>query len=289
MFRPSRNFADERNLPTVFTHDRERVRDLQFAAAAQGSKFASFQGGCINPKAMRYAWFGDLRQEAASVKMLVRCRRCEPCLKYRAYNWSIKGFAEVRASQRTWFGTLTVAPANRFIVQMKAEQALIDAGGSEKPSSSKLFEQMVKVLGRDLTLFVKRIRKNSGARIRYLLVAESHKDGFPHFHILLHEVEGQVTKRQLEAAWQIGFSNWRLVSSDNPKVVYYVTKYLTKSALTRVRASFRYGRDAERRITEQVLIATRALNKELSARASLSACVGYEHNTAPRPATHSHH
>jgi len=61
-------------------------------------------------------------------------------------------------------------------------------------------------------------------------------------HVLVHEALGKVTKRELEASWRSGFSHWRLVPVGDTRAAAYVTKYLTKSALTRVRASQRYGR-----------------------------------------------
>lgn len=250
------------SLPVIWTDDREAVRDLQSRAASIGSKFAQCGGSCAVPRQVRLAVMASLTEPAASICMAVRCRRCPPCLRYRARLWAQKGMAEVRAGQRTWFGTLTVRPETRFMYRLTTDQRLLDAG-RQSWSDAEWFREHVKDLGREVTLFLKRLRKNSGAKIRYLLVAERHKDGYPHFHVLIHEIRGSepVTKRCLEAAWQAGFSNWRLVSSDNPRVVYYVTKYLTKSALTRVRASFRYGRDAVHRLTELVFQATRRLGQ----------------------------
>lgn len=250
---------NDHNTPTVFVTDREAVRDLQSRAASIGSLVAQCSGSCALPRRIRMAYIG--MDDPASLVLTVRCRRCPPCLKYRGRTWANKGMAEVRASQRTWFGTLTIRPDVRFQYKMRTEHRLINDGQMVNEASGQYFREHVKDLGRELTLFFKRLRKNSGAKIRYLLVAERHKDGYPHFHLLLHELRDSapVTKRVLEDAWQVGFSNWRLVNSDEPKVVYYVTKYLTKSALTRVRASFRYGRDAVHRLTELVYQATRHL------------------------------
>lgn len=249
-------------LPVVMVSDREAIRALQFIAASTGGNTAQLSGSCQLPRKVRLMAYAAW-EKTASVVAAVRCRRCPNCLKYRASKWSQKGIVEVRASQRTWFGTLTVRPETRFQYRMLTEHRLTEGGQQVDSASARYFREHVKDLGREITLFIKRVRKNSGARMRYLLVAERHKDGYPHFHVLIHEVHGSapVTKAILEKAWQAGFSNWRLVSQDQPKVVYYVTKYLTKSALTRVRASFRYGRDAERRLTELIWEATRLVSQ----------------------------
>lgn len=97
------------------------------------------------------------------------------------------------------------------------------------------------MISREFTLFFKRLRKVTGAKIRYLLVAEQHKDGWPHYHALLHEKGVAVTKRQLEHEWRLGFTQFKLVPLDDPHVAGYVTKYIAKQALARIRASLRYG------------------------------------------------
>src|SRR3546814_8298459 len=87
--------------------------------------------------------------------------------------------------------------------------------------------------------WLKRVRSVTGVPLRYLLVVEPHDDGFPHFHILMHEQDSPVRKALLEEQWRSGFSHWRLVKNEDPRSVYYACKYLTKSHQTRVRASRR--------------------------------------------------
>lgn len=94
---------------------------------------------------------------------------------------------------------------------------------------------------KELTLWLKRVRKQSAASIRYLLVCEAHKSGLPHYHILVHQVgEVPVLKKHLED-WPHGFTQWKLVN-DLTSTSGYVTKYLLKEARARLRASVRYGR-----------------------------------------------
>ena len=94
---------------------------------------------------------------------------------------------------------------------------------------------------------MKRVRTNSGVPLRHLIVCEKHEGGGelhgePHYHMLWHEKSGSFPLRKsvLEAAWRIGFSHNRLVR-DMPQAIY-VTKYLAKSSLARVRASKDYGK-----------------------------------------------
>lgn len=92
----------------------------------------------------------------------------------------------------------------------------------------------------EITLWMKRVRKNSGAALRTMCVAEAHRDGFPHAHLLMHERLGGgfTAERQLRTAWRWGFAQAKLAESRHAN---YIAKYLTKSALARVRASISYG------------------------------------------------
>lgn len=107
-------------------------------------------------------------------------------------------------------------------------------------SAAEHFKRIADQGGELLTLWLKRVRKNSGAKLRYMLVTESHKSGLPHWHCLLHEAEGgsPITNRVIVEAWNYGFSHAKLVKSD---AASYVTKYLAKQSLARVRASAWYG------------------------------------------------
>ena len=95
------------------------------------------------------------------------------------------------------------------------------------------------VIVEEIQRFFKRIRKNSKAKLRYLVVQELHKSGQPHYHALIHEVSGTLTKATLQSAWTWGFSQAKLA---DPKTAIYVCKYLTKSEGARVRASLGYGK-----------------------------------------------
>lgn len=179
--------------------------------------------------------------------MKVRCRVCDKCMEHRAAMWAARAMVELDQAQRNWFGTLTLSPARQDHFLWQAQSRFRLQGGDPKIGHfadlpiERQFQLRVKVIGEAITKYLKRVRKESGAQIRYLLVTEAHKSGLPHFHMLMHERGTPVRKRTLDSQWSEGFTNWRLVDG-SPKVAFYVSKYLAKSALTRIRGSQGYGR-----------------------------------------------
>jgi len=189
-----------------------------------------------------------LERKAEYQDMKVRCRRCDKCMEHRRSMWAARAMVELAAAERNWFGTLTLSPASQDRFLWQAQQRFRLSGGDPRIRHfadlphERQFQWRVKVIGGEITKYLKRLRKESGARFRYLLVTEAHKSGLPHFHMLLHENNGSVRKRTLDGQWgSLGFTNWRLVDG-SPKVAFYVSKYLSKSALTRIRGSTGYGR-----------------------------------------------
>lgn len=222
---------------------------------------ADFAGNCSNPVTVelyarpsrRGRKYVNIPQDGMSmtVQLNVRCRKCENCLRKRAAHWRIRAFAEFRASQavgaRTWFGTLTLSPESRMLVLNLARRGKFRVPNWEQGldfdalDDEQQFRAKHAIISDELTKFVKRVRKNSGSVIRILVVAEAHKDGEPHYHLLVHETEPDKPVRQkiLTAAWKWGFSHFTLCR-DNRQAAY-VCKYLSKSSLARVRASLDYG------------------------------------------------
>lgn len=174
--------------------------------------------------------------------MEVRCRRCSTCLRARASVWRQRCRQEIGAAERTWFGTLTLRSEEQFRLAMQAE-GRVERGGSrwEELSDSERFRARAAEASRELTLWLKRIRKESEATLRYCLVVEAHKSGDPHWHCLVHEVPGggSVKERTLRQQWKLGFSKFTLIEDEG--AAGYVAKYLSKSVLARVRASIDYG------------------------------------------------
>lgn len=175
-----------------------------------------------------------------AVLLTARCRMCDNCLKVRRNQWAEKAKAEFAASSRTWFITMTLSPqwhehfAN--IAREKSRHRLREV--FEALPLDVQFRLRHEAIAAELTKAFKRLRKK-GHAFRYFLVAEAHKSGLPHYHLLLHETGAPIGKRVLEAAWPFGFVKPKLATDE--KVVWYVAKYLGKSGAARIRASIRYG------------------------------------------------
>jgi hypothetical protein len=189
---------------------------------------------------------GQDHDRPITVIMEVPCRRCTKCLRRRSAHWRLRAQAELSAAPRTWFGTLTLTPETHWTMQARAMSRL-HAGGTlwELLSPDEQFTERHREISKEITLWLKRIRKESGAKLRYILVAEAHKSGLPHYHCLVHEtgVDDCVRYRTLNGQWRLGFSRFELVDSASP-AARYVCKYLSKTALARVRASVEYGNTA---------------------------------------------
>lgn len=156
------------------------------------------------------------------------CRKCQPCLKARAARWAARAGLETRLSSRTWFCTYTIAPEYRLRFAIEARRRF----------NKEDFASVTKIILTYFTKYLKRLRKRTGLRFRYLLVVEHHKDGFPHLHALIHEIGLPLTKNAIQAEWKYGFTHVKLADE---KTAVYVCKYVSKQATARVRASLRYG------------------------------------------------
>lgn len=170
------------------------------------------------------------------------CRRCENCLARRAAHWRMRGYSECRASERTWFGTLTLSPEQHSNVG-NACRSVASKNGDDFDlfSHERQFALRHRCISREITLYLKRLRKQSGAQFKFMCVAEEHKTGLPHYHMLVHECDPAkpIRHKVLSEQWRVGFSQWKLV--EGTRSAGYVTKYLAKSSLARVRASLDYG------------------------------------------------
>lgn len=178
---------------------------------------------------------------ACTLEMYTKCRRCPQCLRDRSLEWTYRAKRELEAAARTWFGTMTLSPEQHYLSTLRWEVAKAGRKWAELDAGEE-FQARHEVIAKEITLWLKRVRKESGARLRYITVAEAHKSGLPHYHILVHEVSPRETvgERTLRRQWKLGHSKFKLV--EGPAVAGYVAKYLTKSADARVRASVRYGK-----------------------------------------------
>lgn len=182
------------------------------------------------------------------VDLDVRCRKCPKCLRFRQQQWAAKAIYEYRSSYRTWRCTFTFSPAKHDDIRDRIRLTYGKKGEDfDCFSESEQFRLRHGACSKLLTLWLKRVRKNSGAKLRYLIVLEAHQSGLPHYHAVLHEPEHEerVTKRCLEHAWPYGFTRFALLPDDESGLATYACKYLSKSLLARVRASQAYGGTVE--------------------------------------------
>lgn len=153
------------------------------------------------------------------------CRRCPTCLRHRSNKWVDRALKEFSHSQRVWLLTLTY------------KDSILERWRSEG-----LDEEFT--AGQYLTLYLKRLR-NAGYAIRYLAALERGDETHRiHHHLLVH-CDKSLKQRDLRGRWAKGHIHARLVDiSSLQACIYaaeYVSKYLTKSKTTRIRASNRYG------------------------------------------------
>src|SRR5689334_12548131 len=96
-------------------------------------------GGCEAPVSVLQTGEGHFRMDLGhgasqawepmrSLQMFVRCRKCGPCLNARSYRWGMRAVSEwlrgALEGQRTWFGTLTFRPEERYRIQAATEWRL---------------------------------------------------------------------------------------------------------------------------------------------------------------------
>lgn len=207
-----------------------RLRDKAIAGGAEGSPMAlrwALHGRCSNPYELRFQPSRSLTQ--GYVDLVTPCRNCQHCLRRRARFWAAKAGVEYARAERTWFATYTFGPQVRANLYAPL-QGVTDA--AERRA------RLIQASGGYLSRYLKKVRKSlSGQSLRYLAVPELHKDGTPHWHALLHT---HASWRSLAKPWAYGFSKINLVEH-GVREIRYVTKYLAKDKLGRVRASLSYG------------------------------------------------
>lgn len=203
-----------------------RPRDLTSDPARPG-KWHTFSGG----------------RGTLVVELTTRCRRCDQCRKARSNEWRWRVREELRRAPRSWFGTLTMGPAEQYRMLSAARHlAATKAVPWNALSDEEKFRRVALTSLKEVTKYIKRVRKQAQVPLRYICVTEKHKSGLPHFHMLVHEVELKpVTHKILSEQWTLGFEKWRLVPIEDLSHARYVTKYISKEAATRIRASLHYG------------------------------------------------
>lgn len=205
---------------------------------------------CLNPPGVDISgssYDREGKNEFLWVSMTVRCRRCANCLRVRSWEWSQRARNELASWPRSYLGTLTLSPESQLLMTYRAHERLeAERVGWNTLTAGEQWMYRVRECGEEITRYMKRVRKEMATRSRYLLVAEAHKSGDPHFHMLFHECErfspeAFDTYHVLKSQWKLGFSDFGGIDFGDVRGARYVTKYLAKSALARVRASARYG------------------------------------------------
>lgn len=155
--------------------------------------------------------------------------------------WMARSAQEFEWSSRTWMITFTLTAPEQLKLEYQAD--IERHGKCSVPLLSLPAHERFYVLAQQgaglLTKYFKRLRENTGENFRYLLVAERHKSGLPHWHALLHEYGNPILKRTIQENWKLGFTTCKLVS--DARGCAYVSKYLGKDNGGRVRASVGYG------------------------------------------------
>lgn len=194
---------------------------------------------CLTGKFPRFA---PSKTGFRRVILHTECRKCLVCRRKRQMKWFHRSRQEYELASRNWFGTLTLSPEQHFMCETRIRDALAKQGVDfEALSGPEKFSERAKEVGKLVTLWLKRVRKNSGSPLRYLLVCEAHKSGLPHVHVLMHEqdIAFPLRWKVLASAWQWGFCKFNLAK--DTRSALYLTKYLTKALDVRVRASQNYG------------------------------------------------
>lgn len=171
--------------------------------------------------------------------MWLPCSRCPRCRARIAAKWRTRIEAELSLPRRSWFGTLTFRPSQRYVLLTKASTKYGPGfDGLPETHRFRLIEREAYV---EAQKYWKRLRKETGLKIKYIMVAEAHADGSLHYHAILHEPVGsELRHATLTKQWWHGFTKWKLINRTEG-AARYVTKYLTKSNATRTRASEHYG------------------------------------------------
>lgn len=119
---------------------------------------------------------GFERSHSSIIVYYVRCRKCASCLRARSFQWRIRMRQELAQSVRTWFGTLTMRPSEHVANEYRTRLRLSGGGTNfDDLTEVEQLQELCKTVGSEITKFLKRVRKNSGAPLRYCLVVERHK------------------------------------------------------------------------------------------------------------------
>lgn len=131
----------------------------------------------------------------------VPCGKCNFCLQTKRADWSFRLSQELKVSSAAHF--LTITYSDELV-----------------PRSDEGLQQVRKS---DLQLFLKRLRKASGDRLRYYACAEYGTKTFrPHYHMILFNASSKLINN-VQSIWKAGHIH---VGSVTEASINYVTKYV---------------------------------------------------------------
>lgn len=197
-----------------------------------------------------------------SVALKARCRKCDACLRFRGRHWAERTVREMIASDRSWFITLTISNATLYDAERKAIELDQSSVFAELSDSERLLK-IDRVVGKLVTKYFKVVRERLRAeygrpiKLGYIAVMEPHpKRGMdiPHYHAILctYDQDTPLKKHHLhngagrfkKSAWKHGFWHGEMIErsvEEFRRTSWYVAKYVSKYAASRVRASLAYG------------------------------------------------
>lgn len=243
---------------------------------------ADFAGKCERP--VKFAGAYSKRAGAAwdkgIVKMRVRCRRCEGCLRVKAAQWGFRCVTEnlshAHENARTFFVTLTLAPDPLYVMEARARarfverpEVITEHGEVKEMPKKHLWDTLsphqrsmaiFREIGAEVQKYLKRVRKSFGkkAKLRYFYAAECGEEGGrEHVHLLVHVTAAvpmiwdDITmalilkwkRHELRPGLPLGIATADLIRHPE-RGGWYVAKYVSKSSHSRARASRAYGRSA---------------------------------------------
>ena len=182
---------------------------------------------------------------------LVRCRQCPPCLRASQRYWAAAAAHQIRQAHetgcRSWMGTCTFKPEHRSAFEMKAaETCRTQQRRWESLDATSRFDLLRCDALAEVQRYCKRLRKR-GPALKYLAVFEPDQAAWPHMHCFVHELDPgrQILKRELDAAWGLGFTNFSMLApaADGSVpfgAISYVTKAIARHPQGRVCASADY-------------------------------------------------
>jgi len=228
-------------------------RALEANAVIVGSKVVwRCSGRCASPVWIQYVPRDESNGNRGRSMILdhyVKCRKCTECQNERRRLWYKRAVIEYEGSSRTWFATFTLKPElqTQLLYTADRDSRKWMLGPLDSLPEKRRFELLLYAAGGIIGAYFRSLRKQ-GHNLRYLVVAEKHKSGLPHWHGLIHETGSPIPKRVLQEHWPHGFTLMKLV--DDHKACGYVVKYLTKETGARVRCSLSYGRRPISRLSD---------------------------------------